>query len=144
MAIINFIPEKSILPTAFRLVEKSKKTLYLTMILKEELKTTSDEYLALIRRKILEGVLIKRIGFGSQEDYEKGLAQLGVRLSKNFYFKHCPDLRKAQRLLISDKKEMIFAVYIDRKRKVVFYTRYKPLIRAFVAYFKEVFRNSTC
>ncbi|HUW22331.1 MAG TPA: hypothetical protein VMW41_06745 [Candidatus Bathyarchaeia archaeon] len=114
------------------------------MMMKEELKAISDEYLGLIRRKIQEGVLIERIGFGSQKDYEKALVQLGLRPFKNFYFKYCPDLRKAQRLLVSDKKEMIFAVYMDQEKKLVFYTKYKPLIRVFLAYFKEIFIDSIC
>jgi hypothetical protein len=143
MSIIKFIPEEKVFKKALSLVKKAKKNLYLGMIMKEEVKNTSIEYLNLLKRKIKEGIKIKRIGFGNKKEYQKALEQLGLKaLPKNFIFKQCSDHNKFQRLLIVDEKEMLFAAYLNSKNKIVFYTKCKPIIEGFIKYFQKVFDSS--
>lgn len=140
MSIIQYIKNNQVNKIATELIEKSKNSLLLTMILNDEVNTVSSSYINLIRRKVEQGILVRRIGFGTKSDYKKALIPYREILSsKKFIFKHSPDFSSAQRLLISDKKEMLFAVYIKRKDKLVFYTKSKEIINGFVNYFNKIF-----
>lgn len=152
--IIQYIPEEKVLEFAFQLIKKSKKSLYLTMIMREELMTTSKEYLDLLKRKILQGVFIRRVGFGNKKEFEKANKQLGfTNPSSNFKFRYYPDLQFAQRMLIVDKKEMLFAVYSNKfqrekfervytkNNRFVFYIRRPIIIKGFTNFFNEIFRK---
>jgi len=143
MGIIKFIPENQVLPLALRLVRKAKKSLNVTMMMGEELKATSKVYSTLFLRKIKEGIIVKRVGFGTKTEYQKALGTFPFRESpSNFLFGYAPLNKRSLRFLISDEKEMIFAVYKDKSNKIVFYVGYKPLIEAFLLYFNNIFKRS--
>ncbi len=141
MNIIKFIPKEKVAELGFALVKKARKNLRLTMIMSDELSTTASAYLKLLKRKIDQEIDIKRVGFGTKTEYLKAYKQLGI-VGKNFVFKHNPDMKQAQRLLISDEKEMLFAVYLNKTERLVFYTRSKPIINGFINYFNEIFNRS--
>lgn len=139
MPLIQNIPEKKVLSTALQLVKRAKKSLFLTMIMKEEIQILSDPYMKLLRQKAQDGIGIKRIGFGTRKDYIIAMQQLKqYSLDQYIQFKHIFSLSKAQRMLIVDEKEMIFAVYTNKTDKLVFYTRYKTLVGVFVNYFTNL------
>lgn len=139
MTIIKFIPQSEVVDYGFKLVKKAKKSLYLTMIMKDELVSTPPEYLTLLKQKITQGLQIKRIGFGNKKDYHRSIEQIGYKhVPDNFIFRYCNNINLAQRLLISDEKEMLFAVYKNKHQKAVFYTRSKPIIKGFLNYFKII------
>lgn len=143
MSLIKLIPKNSVLNTAINLINKSKKTLNMTMIMEDELNSFSPDYIRLLKSKIAKGVMIQRIGFGSKKQYQQALQQLSyLKLPKNFIFIYCPQIAIAQRLLISDEKEMLFAVYTDKKNKLVFYTKSKEVINGFLNYFNKYLRIS--
>jgi sugar-specific transcriptional regulator TrmB len=142
MPIIKFIPENNVLKTAIRIVKKAKKTLFLTMLLEEEIKRLSPEYIKLIKKKVSEGLIVKRIGFGTKKEFEVALKQSRInKTAKNFLFKFCEDVKLYQRLLIADEKEMLFAVYIKQDQKNIFNTKSKEIIIGFVNYFNIIFDN---
>lgn len=143
MGIIKFIPENQVLPLALRLVRQSKKSLYLTMMMREELRSVSKDYLDTLREKIKQKIVVNRVGFGTKQEYKEALRLFEFkRIPPNFSFRYLPLTRESQRLLISDEKEMVFAVYLGKKKKLVFYTDYKPIIKAFLTYFKENFKKA--
>lgn len=143
MSLIKLIPKKSVLNTAMNLIKKSKKSLIMTMIMNDELNSISSNYINLLKYKITEGIMIKRIGFGTKNQYQKALQQLLYsELPKNFIFVFYPNMSIAQRLLISDNKAMLFAVYIGIHSKMVFYSKNKFVIKGFIEYFKNVYKKA--
>ncbi len=141
MYIIKPVPTNKVAFFGYRLVKKAKSNLRLTMIIADELSTTSPEYLKLLKRKIAQGLDIKRIGFGPKNQCLKAYKQLTVARN-NFAFKCNPDMKLVQRLLIVDEKEMLFAVYQSKSEKSVFYTQSKPIIKGFANFFDDVFKRS--
>ncbi len=142
MGIIKNISKKQILQTALRLVGKSKKTLHLTMFMEEELYNSSQKYVRFLRKKISQGILVKRIGFGTKSQYKSALKQLGlIKLPKNFHFLYSIS-KNIQRLLISDKKEMLFAVYTGNRSKIVCFTKSHLIVKAFLNYFNNITKTA--
>lgn len=140
MSLIKLVLENNVLALGMKLVKRAKKSLDLTMMLDDELTTTSKEYTNLLKKKINQGLEIRRIGFGDEKGYQKALKQLGFEtLPDNFFFVLCSDTSLYQRLLISDKKKMLFAVYTDKNKKMVFYTKCKQIIDGFINYFNLIF-----
>lgn len=139
--LIQFIPKDKVLKTAIRLIKKSKKSLILTMIMDEEINSQSQNYINLLKKKINSKVIIKRIGFGNRNLYKKALGKFNFKIiPNNFLLKYCSNLN-IQRLLISDEKEMIFAVYTNKytNDKLTLYTKSRAIVNGFLKYFNETF-----
>ena len=139
MAIIKIIPGDQILSTAKNIVRSTKKQLLLTMLLDIELETTNSGYLKLLEQKHHQGIIIKIICFGTVRDYESALKKFKFPKQQGYTTKLCSDINLAQRLLISDNKAMIFAVYTNNIDKVVCYTENRLIIKGFIDYFNRLF-----
>lgn len=142
MRIIREINKNHVLRIAMKLVRESKKTVHGTMILKEETRNLSKEYFTLMNKKVSSGLRVKRIGFGTHKDFAIARQQLGYSsVIVRGGFKLCSNTNLAQRMLIADKKKMIFAVYQSKDIKRVFYTENKFIVRGFLSYFDNLFSS---
>ena len=138
---IQYVPKQKVLQKGMRLIQKSKRSLYLTMIMKLELRTTRKEYVDLIKRKISQGIVIKRIGFCTKREYEEAKKQMDLVFSpRNFQFKYFTKGR-VQRMLIADKKEMLFAICSKRERHV-FFTKDALIIKSFLKLFDSIYSRA--
>lgn len=142
MKVISEVRDGDVFRVAFKLVSESRKTVHATMMLKEETRNLSKEYIALMKRKVSSGLLVKRIGFGKLKDFDIACQKLGYSPVKGSGgFKMCSNINFAQRMLIADKKKMLFAVYKDNDAKQVFYTENKFIVRGFLRYFDNLFSS---
>lgn len=136
MVLAKRISAKEVKFLAKNLVKRANKSLFVTMLMTEELKSPlSKSYHDLVLRKVKKDrVLVRRIGFGSQIEFKK-LSKIFNYRSRLFKFCYLSDVKLYQRMLIRDKKEAIFAFKLGQARRIYFHTSYQPLVEALVAYF---------
>lgn len=135
---IKLIPKNQVLKLAIKILKRTNYNLHLTMFMKEEIKKPSEKYNGILRKKILDGVAVKRIGFGNKIQYHKAIKQLNLPTTFNNFSFNYSTCKKRHRFLIADNKEMLFAVYLTTSYKLVFYTRSTSVITSFLSYFKAI------
>ena len=93
-----------------------------------------EEYALQLQTKLNEGISVKRLAFGSEEDFSK--FTLVDRASGSSYtLKHVSG-GSYQRMLLVDKKELLFALDQDGKREF-FYTNCPSIVGVFLSYFQK-------
>jgi len=133
---IESINKKNIVRCVGKEVKKAKKEIFATMLLSEEIKNPlPNSYHALLQKKVQQGVLVKRLGFGTKEEYNQ-ISFMYKFNSKNYIFKYETDINYYQRLIIIDGKLLFFGV-----ENMFFQSSYKQLIEAFLSYFSSVFKK---
>lgn len=122
--------------TVIREVKKAKREIVATMLLREERENPlPNSYHTLLKKKLKEGIRIKRLGFGTKEDYNKIVKKIGVSKG-NYLFKYIKEKNRYQRLIIIDQKKLFFGT-----NGLFFQSDYGPLIKVFLDYFTENFNK---
>lgn len=130
------IDKKDILRIVKENVGKAKKEILATMSLREELNNPLPvSYFDLLKKKVNEGIFLKRLGFGTKEEYNK--VKKRIRFHKeNYIFRFFPKTLDYQRLIVIDGKKLFFG-----KNDIYFKSIYKPLIKIFSDYFFDYFKK---
>lgn len=129
------IDKKDILTIVKKNVSMAKKEILATMLLREELSSPlPPAYFNLLKKKVNEGVFLKRLGFGRKEDYNNIKSKHNSK--NNYKFRYNTQESKYQRLIIIDRKKLFFG-----NSGMFFQSTYKPLIKVFLDYFFEYFRK---
>lgn len=133
--ILTAIDRRDIVKLVKGNISKAEEEIISTMLLSEEIEDPLPEsYFDLLKKKTIEGVKLKRLGFGKKEDYNIINRRLGKL--KNYEFKFLEDIEKYQRLMIIDKRIIFFGV-----ERNFFVSEYKPVIKAFIEYFISCFKE---
>lgn len=136
------IPKKKIMGVAFNLIKNAKKELLLTMLIKEEInQPLARLYINTLQRTINKGVKVKRLCFGNKKEFEK---IINNKISEGVKLYHINKVRLYRRMMIKDKKEMIFGVKKGRIY-VFFYSKDRSVILKYLGYFEKIkLRSSGC
>lgn len=103
------ISKEDIVKTVISGVRGAHQEIVMTMLLAEEIKNPlPSAYHALILEKLKEGVSIRRLGFGNEEDFGQVVDRLGIR-SPNFRFDRINNISYYQRMILIDKNTLFFA-----------------------------------
>ncbi len=133
---IKSINKKKVVGCVRKKIKKAKKKIIATMLLSEEIKNPLPKsYHKLLQKKVQQGILVKRLGFGTKEEYNQ-INFMYKFNSKNYIFKYETDINYYQRLIIIDGKLLFFGV-----EDMFFQSSYKQLIEAFLSYFSSVFKK---
>lgn len=130
------IEKKDILVIVKKNVSKAKKEIFATMLLREELKNPLPvSYCNLLRKKVNEGIFLKRLGFGTKEAYNKVSNKIFFD-KKNYIFRFITKELDYQRFIIIDRKKIFFGI-----DGLYFTSTYRPLIKVFINYFNRNFKK---
>jgi len=133
---IKSINKKKIVGSVRKEVKKAKKEIIATMLLSEEIKNPLPKsYHKLLQKKVQQGILVKRLGFGTKEEYNQ-INFMYKFNSKNYIFKYETGINYYQRLIIIDGKLLFFGI-----DDMFFQSSYRGLIKAFLSYFSSVFKK---
>lgn len=126
------LSQKVVLLTAMRLLRSAQKEIVTTMDVDEELRSPLPHaYHRLIARKVGEGIVVKRFGFGSKQSFAKLTKKYtGIR------FIYAGSMRNYQRMLVVDRKKALFAL-----GGIVYMTDFVPLIESLVKYIKIIYNK---
>lgn len=134
--IFKIISKKEILREVRRSVSLAKKEILATMLLREELRNPLPiSYFNLLKKKVNEGVFLKRLGFGKKEDYNK-IKEKNKLESNNYEFRYIIQESEYQRLIIIDKEMIFFGI-----DGLYFTSIHNPLIKVFSNYFDHNFEK---
>lgn len=136
------IPKGKIMGMAINLIKNTKKELLLTMLLKEEINNPLPQlYIKSLQKTINKKVKVKRLCFGNKKIFEK---IKNNKISEGIELYHINKVHLYKRMMIKDKKEMIFGVKKGRTY-VFFYSKNRSVILKYLSYFKKIkLRSSGC
>lgn len=130
------VDKEKILNLVEKSVGQAKSEIVVTMLLCEEINhPLPSVYFNLLKKKVEDGITLKRLGFGRKEDYNKIKQKIGIK-RKNYIFKYISGESQYQRLLIIDRKKLYFGI-----NGLFFQGNYRPLIGVFLDYFNQYFRK---
>lgn len=134
--LFQIIQKKEILQQVKKAIFLARREILATMFLKEELRNPLPiSYFNLLRKKINEGILLKRLGFGTKEDYNRIKDRNKIE-SNNYEFRCIIQESKYQRLIVIDRKKLFFGV-----DGLYFASTHMPFIEVFVNYFNYNFKK---
>jgi hypothetical protein len=132
MKLYSQISKKQAIEFAKNLVIKAKKEIIATMNVDEEYSHPLPEsYHNLLAKKVGNGIMVTRYGFGSIRVFKKLQSHYPV-----IRFLYVGKIDSYQRMLITDKKRGMFAV-----GNKFFYTDFVPLIESLVKYIKIIYNK---
>lgn len=130
------IDKKDILREVKENLGKAKKEILTTMLLQEELGNPLPlSYFSLLKKKVGEGIFLRRLGFGTKEDYNK-VSNKSLIYKKNYIFRFIGSELDYQRLIIIDRKKIFFGI-----DSLYFTSMHKPSIKVFIDYFFDYFKK---
>lgn len=133
---IQQLEKQDIIGIVEKEVAQAKKEIIATMLLHEERnKPLPHSYFQLLQKKVEEGIILRRLGFGAKEDYNAIKKRTDIDSSR-YKFKYIKGVSGYQRLICIDDKVVFFAVNNN-----FFISRFKPFIKAFKAYFDNEFKK---
>lgn len=133
---IQLVDKKNIVQLVTKEVGKAKKEILATMLLSEEIVLPlPSSYHALLRRKVKNGISLKRLGFGTKGDYN-AIREKYVIDSKRYTFRYTKSVKDYQRLIIVDGSSLFFGV-----NGLFFQSTYRPLVTVFSQYFLQFFKE---
>lgn len=132
MKFCRIVQKKRVFSTAMKLARSARREIIVTMDVDEEMQSPlPSTYDRLIARKVREGVVVKRFGFGSKRTFTKLAKQYtGIQ------FVYAGDMRVYQRMLIVDRKRGMFEL-----GGKIFYTEFPPLIESLVNYIEIIYNK---
>ena len=133
------VKKTNILQEVMCIVISAKQEILATMDLSEELeKPLPAEYFSLIDEKMKEGVVVKRLAFGTNADFETFNNKNDIR-SENY---KCvlTTSKDYRRMLLIDQKYLFFAKETGNGRSF-FSTTEKKSIKEFLDYFSREFQK---
>ncbi len=133
------IAPTEILTTAMRLVRSAQKTIRATMNAAEEIKSPLPrKYFLLLQRKMDSGILIRRLGFGSEKDFSR--INDRIKFFHHYYQFHRTKSRNYMRMLLVDDSKLLFAVR-EKTYNRYFYTENKKLVGYYKKYFQSYWKT---
>ena len=133
---IRIIEGKKVLSLVQKAVSNAKREVLATMFLSEEIiSPLPKSYHNLLRKKLKEGVRIKRLGFGSKVDYNLINKTYFVN-SRNYFFRYTKKVEDYQRLIIIDRKKIFFNV-----DGIFFESDNHQIVNIFSSYFLNLFKK---
>lgn len=130
------IEKKDILRIVKKNVSKAKKEILATMLIVEELSNPLPfSYFNLLKKKVNEGVFLRRLGFGRKEDYNK-IKERNRLEGNNYEFRYFIKESEYQRLIIIDGKKLFFGI-----DGLYFASTHKLFIEVFINYFSYNFKK---
>lgn len=130
------VDKNNILKIVRKNVNKAKKEILVTMLIAEELDNPLPlSYFTLLKKKVNEGVFLRRLGFGRKEDYNK-IKEKNKLESNNYEFRYIVKEFEYQRLIIIDGKKLFFGT-----DGLYFTSTYKPFVKVFLKYFNYNFKK---
>jgi hypothetical protein len=130
------ISTNDIISRAMSIVADAKYEILATMDLAEELANPlPNEYFFLLQEKMNQGVNLNRLAFGTKEEF--------VQFQKNQpsrpeYACHLAKKGDYRRMLLIDRKELMFATS-DSPEKKFFFTEEQKTIERYLKYFFKLF-----
>ncbi|MFH1252973.1 MAG: hypothetical protein V1664_01420 [Candidatus Uhrbacteria bacterium] len=141
MTTLREVPPDKILSTAFSLIRDAKTEILATMDFKEELaQPLPEEYFLLLKQKVFNGIILKRLGFGTKNEYTK-FATKKPLASKNYFLIHAKN-DDYQRMLMVDRNKMILAKNFKNQRKF-FFSDDPKCIKKYLDYFNYYLKIKT-
>lgn len=135
--LFTLIEKKDILNDVQEVVSRAQKEIIATMYLQEELQSPLPKsYFQLLHSKLSEGIVIKRLGFGSKEDYNT--MRNIIRISnKRYQFKYLEKILEYQRLIIIDRKIAFLGI-----SGIFLKSTHEPFIQVVLKYFLNNFKKA--
>ena len=132
----QIIQKEDIIGQVKKNISLARREILTTMLLKDEIvNPLPASYFNLLYSKIKKGAILKRLGFGRKEDYNK-IREKHKFNSVNYKFRYITNELKYQRLILVDRKKLFFGI-----NDLYFVSKHKPLIKIFVDYFDRSFRK---
>lgn len=130
------IPGNEIIDTVTKAVGASQVEICMTMLLSEDkLRPLPEKYKKTLSDALERGVMVTRVGFGDDADFETISASTDIA-SSNFSFLQNRDVSKYQRMILVDKKQLFFKI-----DEVFYRSTDVVLISQFLNYFELVKRS---
>ncbi|PIV09846.1 hypothetical protein COS31_00465 [Candidatus Roizmanbacteria bacterium CG02_land_8_20_14_3_00_36_15] len=121
------VPKEKIIETALNLINKSKKSINMTMDMSDEINSPlPKQYHKQLRFNLKRGIKINRYVYGSKKLIKK-IKNLYPEIKIHFGGK----IILYQRMLIIDKRLGIFSL-----NNKVFFTNFEPLVKSLLKYAK--------
>lgn len=134
--IFKIINKKEILREVKKSISLAKEEVLATMLLKDELRDPLPAfYFHLLRKKVYGGIFLKRLGFGTKEEYNK-IKERNKLENNNYEFRYIIQESEYQRLIIIDRKMIFFGI-----EGLYFTSKHKSLIKIFLDYFDRNFKK---
>lgn len=136
MIVFDEVEKKDVVRIVMSVVGEAKKEVFATMLLSEEiLNPLPKAYHELLQVKLSEGVHIKRLGFGTEDEYRK-VQSLYPMQEKEYTFRFSPNVIQYQRLILIDGK-----VLFTKIGNTFFICTEKSIIEGFEHYFLKLFQK---
>lgn len=135
---VQEISEKNIIKKAMSLVSSARKHILVTMDLSQELnQPLQPDYFRLLEQKLNQKVAVKRVAFGTQDEFDKFLGRHPV--SAPDY--HCVLAKTPDyfRMLMVDDSQLLFSLRTPQGRKY-FFTQNQNDIEDYLDYFKQQYQ----
>lgn len=136
---LSEIDSQNILKTAMAMVRSARSTIRMTMEAREELESPIPEpYFALLREKMEAGVMVTRVGFGDEKDFEELASRVRIDSPQYAFVKTRSD--DYRRMLLVDDRKLLYS-RTDATGKHVFYSEDSAHISEYVHYFETLRLN---
>jgi hypothetical protein len=132
------ITETNILKKAMSIVASARKNILVTMDLSQELnQPLPPEYFRLLEQKLNQKVALKRVAFGTQDEFDEFMRKHSVG-SPDY---HCVLAKTPDyfRMLMVDESQLLFSLRTPKGRKF-FFTQNKNDIKEYLEYFKKPYQ----
>ena len=130
------VDKNNILKVVRKNLNKAKKEILVTMLIAEELDNPLPlSYFTLLKKKVNEGVFLRRLGFGRKEDYNK-IKEKNKLESNNYEFRYIVKEFEYQRLIIIDGKKLFLGI-----DGLYFTSTCEPFVEVFLKYFNYNFKK---
>ena len=117
------------------IVRSARKEILATMDLTEEIeRPLPSGYFLLLQKKLMEGVVIKRLAFGTQSNFE--IFNRKHNTPHENYQCILAATENYRRMLLVDHQQLLFALDKGGKRRF-YYTEDTQYIKKFVKYFQK-------
>lgn len=134
---IQTVPKEEIVTLVTQAVKNAKQEILVTMLMSEEIaQPLPKSYRNLLKEKVKKGIVLQRLGFGSEEEYNS-VKTLYPIVSGKYTFRYLKNISEYQRLIVIDKKQLVFGV-----DGIFMRSEYQPLILVFIDYFFKHFRKA--
>lgn len=134
--IIRVVSTDEIVATVTKAIVSATTEILATMLMGEELlHPLPEKYHKLLSAKVREGIVLRRLGFGSRDEYNR-LANRYLQHDA-FEFKYQEKISRYQRMICVDGRVLFFGT-----DGVFLATTYKPLIDVFKTYFIGEFEKT--
>jgi sugar-specific transcriptional regulator TrmB len=136
---ILIIDQENIVQKAIEVVKKSRNNIRATMLLSEELaQPIRQEYFSCLQDKINQGVILRRICFGSENEFQEFITTNPSNSTNSHHI--LSTTQDYFRMLMVDDSQLLFSLKTPKAR-LFFFTEDQNLVREYRDYFDEKFNS---